>query len=91
MPEKSPIHQSLVVHFLAADGLDGEDVGAGFSAQFKRALEPLPWFAGTHHRRLLLVADVGGRDAQSARQLMLLVAAMRWRFRTAVISAPHSG
>ncbi len=62
------------MHFLAADGLDGEDIGASCCALLQGTPQPLPRFAGTHKRRLLLVAYVGRRDAQRARQVVLLVA-----------------
>jgi hypothetical protein len=68
-----PIQQGLVVDFLAADRFDGEDVGAGFSAQFQGPLEPLPRFSGARLRGLLLVANISGCDAQRARQTMLFV------------------
>ena len=65
---KISIHQRLVVNFLAAHRFDGENVRASLGAQFQRTSELLPGFAGPQLRRLELVADVGGRDAQRAGQ-----------------------
>src|ERR1035438_139498 len=71
---KISIHQSLVVNFLATDRLDGENVRAGFRAEFKRSLQAFPPGPGSQLGRRHLIASIGGGEAQGTGQMMLFVA-----------------
>ena len=66
--------------FLATDGFDGENVGPGLCTELQTSLETLPRFARAHQGRFLLVANVGGGNAQGARQMILFVAGYEMPF-----------
>ncbi len=79
--------------FFGTDGLDGHKVAAGGNAQVEGAVQLLPQLAMTHDRLDALntsrAADVGGGDAGSALQAILLVSLLQMAFQqSSDFSAP---